>query len=546
MPHFSLISFIGAVAIFLYGIRVSRNGLQLLGGDRLRGFISQLTDKRMKGLLVGIFVTLILQSSSATANMLVSFAGAGLLTLTQAMGVLLGADIGTSLVVLLLSIRHFGDYAMLFLVFGVAFDFISSTKKAKYLSMILLGFGFIFLGMRLMTEQALPLKEIPLFTQLMSLLAENKGYAFVFAAFITPFLSSAGTLGLLIAFSFSGILNFEQSLPMILGANIGTCFTSVLSSISGGTSGKQVAFAHLVFKGLGVVICFLFLDEFSHLVFWLSHRFPGVELTQSGLIAFTHILFNLMLSFFFFPFVRQGVWLIEKLLPPTPAELENPFAPRYLDVKNLDTPSLAFANVRRELLRVADLVFVMFRCSIQCYEKYNLELVQEIEAKDDKVDFLDREVKIFLTKLSQENLTSEQAKLSMTLLTMTGALEEIGDIIVQNILDMAGKKIHRSRTFSEEGWKEILAYHSNILQSFSWVISALTSSNRELCHKVIRSVEHLVKDHEELRNKHLARLQSGLKESIETSSIHLDTLSAFSRIASLLQELVTPLLEMNV
>ena len=220
MSDFSFIWFLGAIAIFLYGIRVSRTGLQLLGGDRLRGMITSFTENRFIGLAVGAFITVILQSSSATVNMLVAFAGAGLITLSQAMGVLLGADIGTTLVVVLLSVRKISEYSMTILVVGVILEFLSNIKRTHHISMVFVGFGFIFYGLHLMVTHAEPLKQSSLFIELITFLSQNKSYSFTLAAIFTPFLSSAGTIGLTIAFAFSGLLSFEMALPYVLGANV--------------------------------------------------------------------------------------------------------------------------------------------------------------------------------------------------------------------------------------------------------------------------------------------------------------------------------------
>jgi phosphate:Na+ symporter len=545
MDHFSFVWFLGAVAIFLYGIRVSRIGLQLWGGDRLRGMIASLTENRLMGLAVGAFVTLILQSSSATSNMLVSFTGAGLMSVSQALGVLLGADIeprwwwcSSPFGILGICDDHY--------LIGVIIDMAQPPKRTRYISILFIGFGFIFLGLKLMTMGAAPLKNSPVFTEMMGFLAENTLYSFFAAALVTPFLSSAGTIGLTIAFAFSGLLNFEAALPFVLGANIGTCATSILSSFSGSTEGKQVAVGHLLFKSIGVAIFLPFIHQFAAGVNWLAANIPGMGGSVSGRIALAHVSFNLLLSILFLPFISQGVWILQKLVSPSRSDLERKFSPRYLDSASLETPALAFANVKREILRVADLVHEMFRDCIRCYERSDPDLVFDIESKDDKVDLLDREIKLFLAKLGQESLTDEQAKMSLTLLSLGGAFEEIGDIIVQNILDMAGKKIHRVREFSTEGWKEIREYHGRILETFAWTISAMTSGDVELAHRVLRSVEHLNQQHEDLRSKHLARLQSGLKESFETSSIHLDTLSAFSRVGDMLAVLVKPILEVKI
>jgi len=543
MDHFSIVWFLGAVAIFLYGIRVSRIGLQLWGGDRLRGMIASLTENRLMGVAVGAFVTLILQSSSATSNMLVSFSGAGLMSLRQAMGVLLGADIGTTLVVVLLSIKKFSEYAMIVLVIGVVIDMASHKKKTRYISMIFIGFGFIFLGLRLMTLGAAPLKDNHIFTEMMGFLSENPLYSFFLAVLVSPFLSSAGTIGLTIAFAFTGILNFEAALPFVLGANLGTCATSVLSSVSGTTAGKQVATAHLLFKFVGVAIFLPNIHYFAEAVNWVALHVPGLGQSVSARIAIAHMLFNLSIALIFLPFISQGVWLIQKIVKVPPTELEKRFAPRYLDSSSLETPSLAFANVRRELLRVADLVHEMLRDVLRCFERYDPDLVADIEDRDDKVDLLDREIKLFLANLSQENLTDEQVKRNLSLLSTTGILEDIGDVIEQNLLGMAGKKTQWAREFSIEGWKEIRDYHASILETFGWTLSTLATADSDVARRVVRSTKHITDRAEKLRVSHLSRLQAGLKESFETSSIHLDTLSAFSRVASLLGDIARDVLE---
>src|SRR4030095_337130 len=496
MDQFSFVWFVGSLAIFLYGIRVGRMGLQLWGGDRLRGMIASLTETRLMGVAVGAFVTLILQSSSATANMLVSFAGANLMTLSQAMGVLLGADIGTTLVVVLLSVKKFSDYAMLALVIGVVIDMVGQKKRTRYVSMLFIGFGFIFLGLKLMTLGLVPLEHSRLFQEILSYFSANAVSSFFLAAAITPLLSSAGTIGLLFALSFSVLLTFDAALPFVLGANLGTCFTSFLSSFSGTTAGKQVAVAHLLLKSIGVALFLPFLSTFAGVVSGLAAQFPGLGQSVSGKIALSHMIFNLALAILFFPFIRQGVWLIQKVVPTPRHELEKRFAPRYLDPHSLETPALAFANVKREILRVADLVQEMFRDCLGCYERSDPDLVLEIESKDDNVDLLDREIKLFMAKLSQENLTDGQAKMSLSLLAVTGGLEEIGDTVVQNLLDMAGKKIHRARTFSQEGWREIQEYHAKIREAFAWAVSALAGGDVELAHRVARSSEHFTEQHE--------------------------------------------------
>ena len=260
MEPFSAIAFLGALAIFMYGIRISRIGVQLLAGDRLRSLITSLTDNRFAALTTGILVTLILQSSTATTAMLVGFASSGIITVTQAMGVILGADIGTTFVVILLSIKKIADYALLMLIAGVILDIVSKRKKGRYVSMVFLGFGFVFFGMHLMVRTTSSLQEHRLLGEIFAQLGENPSYAFFAAAVLTALVqNSATTLGLTIALAFSGLLSLNEAIPIVLGANVGTCASSLLNSIGGGPMAKRVAFSHLFFKTTGALLAMTFL-----------------------------------------------------------------------------------------------------------------------------------------------------------------------------------------------------------------------------------------------------------------------------------------------
>ncbi len=527
----------------MYGIRLSRNGIQLLAGNRLRPLISAATHNRLSALGVGILITLILQSSTATTAFLVSFARTGLLSLPQAMGVILGADIGTTLVVILLSIRKITDLSLLLLVVGVAMDFFAQRKKGHYLSRVFCGFGFVFFGMQLMVRATTPLTQNHLLAEIFSTLGENPPYAFLAATLLTALVqNSATTLGLTIALAFSGVVNLHQAIPIVLGANVGTCANSFLSSIGGGADAKRVALSHLFFKLSGALLVLLFLSTVTKPLDDLIQRWPVLNQHLSFQIAIIHVLFNFTLSLLFLPLIKIGASLITQLIPEPFSAATQRFGPKYLDPKSLETPALAFANAKREILRMAEIAFEMFSKTITVFEKDDGDLLSYIEEQDDKVDQLDREIKFYLAKISQENLAPDQARMQIHLVAITGDLEEICDVINKNILELAEKKIQKNRHFSEEGWKEIVDTHSKVLENFQLTISTFTSEDEGLARKVTHHEKHLATLEDRYLESHLQRLHLGLKETIETSSIHLDLLSNFRRINSKLTAIVKTIL----
>lgn len=536
--HFSVISFLGAMAIFLYGIKLSRVSVQLLVGNRLKDVISTITYNRFAALVIGMLTTLILQSSTATSVMLVGFARSGVISLSQAMGVILGADVGTTFVVMLFSIKQFSEYALLLLVVGILLEFFNE-KKIKHTGMIFLGFGFVFFGMKLMIQSSMMLKDSRLLQEIFVLMMDVPPYAFFISLFFTAAVqNSATTLGLAIALAFSGILTTQTALPIILGANVGTCFSSIFNSIGGGINARRVALAHLFFKVAGACVVLTFYPFFTEQITSLEQLFPQLIHNPSTGIALIHVLFNLGLSIVFLPFIHQGSWFIQKLLPDSLDKTDRPFSHLYLNESALSTPALAFANAKREILRMAEIAFEMFRETITVFDKNDADLIVNIEVQDDQIDILDREIKFYLAKISQENLSPEQARLQLNLVSITGDLEEICDVINKNILELAAKKISKARHFSLEGWKEIVEMHTKVLENFQLAISIFTTEDQGLAQQMLRHEKHMTYLEDKYRESHLLRLHKGLKETLKTSSIHLDLLSNFQRVNAKLTSIV--------
>lgn len=546
MESFNWLMMVGGLAFFFFGLNSARYGLRMAAGDRLRVIMGKVTTHRISAILTGALLTLILQSSSATTVILVSFAETGLLTLVQAIGIILGADIGTTLVVILLSFKKITEYSLLLIALGVLIEATTKAKSfRKFFGHIMLGFGFIFFGMHMMSQAAYPLRDNEIAMKAFEFLAMNPWWNLIFATIFTGIIqTSAATIGMAIALSFAGVLNFEAAIPIVLGANIGTCITAGLACIGSGIEGKRVAFAHVLIKVIGVAIIFPFINYYASFVNniynHLAGFWPAIAQDVSGKIALTHLVFNVFLAVFFFPFVKPLALFVTKALPAKKGE-EEEFKPKYLDESALDTPSLAFAQAKREILRIANLTNDLFGMTLNIFKR-NIDIDAESEnigSLDDKIDILEKAVRFYFAKISQKSLTAEQAQAELNLLTIASELEDIGDIISKEILSLAKKKAQKMRIFSEEGWKELTKFHNLVKDNFDLMLSMLTHPHEDIALKAIRHEENLNTVEQEFRQSHLQRLHDGLHESFESSSIHLDTLGNMRMINSKLTKIVT-------
>jgi phosphate:Na+ symporter len=519
-----IIDIVGGASLLLYGMRLSSDGLQQVAGTRLRHLLSTLTNRRWMGVIVGAVVTAFLQSSSATTVMLVGFVSAGFMSLEQTIGVILGADIGTTLTVQLLAF-NITQYSLLLISVGAPLMLATRRKQYNYIGQVLMGFGFIFFAMKVIVAATAPLKHEPLVAQALVGLASNPFLTMVLATILTVVIhSSAGTIGLAITFATQGLIPIELSLPIIFGANVGTSATALLSSLGAPREAQRVAVAHALFKVVGVVAFYPFMGLLAGVITQTAPDAPRQ-------IANAHTLFNVAITLIVFPFAHPFAQLIRKLIPDA-REQESVFAPRYLDERVLDTPALAIGQATREALRLADIVQAMMRDSATVIEKNDEELLEDVIRRDDQVDTLETAIKHFVTQLSEHNLSPELSKQEVGLIYMISDLEHIGDIISKSLMLIARKKVEGKLTFSHDGKKEIGDLFEKVNENFTLSVAAFTAQNAELAEKVLRHKTRINQIERELRQAHIARLHAGLPESIETSSIHLDTLNDLKRINS--------------
>lgn len=539
MDEFSWSVLIGGFVFFFYGLKGARGGLERVAGDRLKAAMSRMTGNRVIAVIFGAFVTLILQSSGATSAILISFSETGLLTLFQAAAVLLGSDIGTTFVVILLSIRKITDVALLIVAVGFFAEFLAKKRRVKDMGRIIFSFGLIFYGMSLMSQAAIPLKESEVAVRAFAYLANNPLAALILAAIMSSAIHSAATIGIAIALAFGGAISVEAAIPIVLGANIGTCFTTIIAGLASGVNGKRVALLHTLSKVIGVVIVFQFIPYFVRQI-GLVDNFIGefAEGYQAGVaakIATAHILFNIALAVFFLPLLTPLVKLVEILIPMPPAR-EEKFGPKYLDKSAIETPVIAFANVRREIMRISAIAQSMFGDVLRMFSRGedNQEAIEFISNEDDKIDVLEKAIRFYLAEISIDGLSEEQSKRFMALLTIAADLEDIGDTISHELAQLAKKKAKRHIFFSDDGWRDLRNFQGMVLENFNLMVSMLAQPDDEISKKLMRHEAHMNDIEQQLRQAHITRLHEGLRESFDTSSIHLDILSNVRRINSML------------
>ena len=529
-----LISLFGGVLLLLYGIKLLNDGLQNAAGSKIRSLLRSLTSNRLAAVGGGAFLTGLIQSSSATSVMLVGFVSAGLMSFRQTLAVILGADIGATLTVQLIAF-HIYDYAVLLIGIGLFFSLFMKNMLYRSVGQGVLGFGFVFLSLKIMTDSMAPLQGNELFQQVVVALTGTPLIGIALSAAITALIhSSAATMGIALVLAGSGLIPLHAALYLILGANIGTCATALLASLRSPAEARRVAWAHVLFKVFGVILFLPFLGPFERLV-----SFSAPDLGRQ--IANAHTLFNVIMAVVFLPFIGPFSRLIIHLVPEKAEEKK--FGPMYLDDHVLGTPALALGQATREALRESDIVREMLIDSVKTFQTDDQSVIIAIKNKDNLIDLLDRHIRLYITRLSSSQLSESQGRRAMAVLEIARNLESIGDIIDRNIMPLAMKRISKGITFSQEGMDEIISFHKKVVDNFDTAISAFASNDRDLSDRVLRNKEELGIMERELVQAHLDRLRKGYRESIETSHIHLDVIGNFARINSLITHIIYPIVE---
>ena len=532
-----LLHLAGAVALLLFATRMVRTGVERAYGDVLRHRLRNLLRNPILAVGAGAALAIALQSATAVSLLVGSFAGAGIVGGTSGLITVLGADVGSSLVVKLLSF----DLSLLVpvcLVAGTALFMATSRRDLLQLGRILIGVGLLILSLRMIGEASEPLRESRLLPVIVNYLSGDAITAFLVAAVLTwLFHSSVAAILLFTALAARGLLPAELGLVLILGANLGGGVIAVMLSRASIPAARAVPVGNLILRGCGAMLALAALMLFEPPLSWLGETPPDQ-------LVHWHITFNLALALLGMPFAGLVYRLSERIVgagratpQPDAQELSA------LDEKALGTPSQALANATREVVGVCETVEIMLKRVIELYEKADDEKIKALAKLDDRVDRKHAAIKLYLAKVTQRSLSEAEALRCQELIGACVKLEQVGDIIVRNMLVHVQKKLDRGLQFTEEGWREITAFHASVLANARLAFNVLISRDAETARQLVEEKDRLRHVEKQSSQSHFARLGEGTAKSVETSSIHLDTIRDLKQINSLLASIAYPVLE---
>jgi phosphate:Na+ symporter len=531
----TVLNVLGSVALLLWGVRMVRTGLTRAFGAALRRAIAACSRNRFTAFLGGIAVTGLLQSSTATSLLVSSFAGRGLIPLSIAFAIMLGADIGTTIAAQVLSF-DLGWVSPLLIGAGVITFLSSEQDKARHLGRVAIGLGLMLLSLKLLAGATQPLRTAPAFMALLQGLQDEYVIAVVVGTLATWFAhSSLSTVLLVMSFAGSGLIEPKLALALVIGANIGGALAPYMAQSGADVAARRVPLANLMTRAIVGVALLPFL---SQAVDWLTL----VDASATRLPVNFHTAFNVLASLIFLPLVDVVAWACRRLLPDKPMP-DDPGKPRHLDPNVLDSPAEALGCALRETLNLGDRVSDMLRQTIDVLERNDPKAVKAIEAADNAVDQLYEAIKLYLVQVSRNELGEEDGRRYVEILTFTTNLEHIGDIIDKNLMELAAKKIRNRYAFSAEGMAELRAFHARVLENLRLALNVFTTRDIALARRLVAEKASLREAESRAADSHFARLREGRPESIETSSIHMDVIRDLKRINGHLASVAYPILE---
>jgi phosphate:Na+ symporter len=525
-PTTTLGLLITGVVLLLYGIRQITEMFRRMADARVYRVITSLTRHPVAIFGVSIALTAILQSSSAMSSLLVGLVSANLLPLASAIVMLLGANIGSTLVVQLLA-WHVTDFAIELMGLLTAVALFTYRTRWHRIGRMCLAFGLVMVGLAALSWGCQPLATSPVTALVLKSLAGAPVVLMLIGAVLAMVLSSsAASIGLILALASNGTLPAEAALILMLGANVGTTLTALLTASQEGTlAGRRLALVHASTKLVGALVMLLLIAPLE--------TFMATVWSNAGTqVALAHVSFNLALALVFVPLARPLASLMERLVPERTPVQGGSLGPRSLDPKALAMPAVALGLAMRETLHMADVATEMLHLSMQAFEDKSSEIGERIETLDDQLDELHAALKGYLTQLDEATLTEEQARLDITLLYLITDLQAIGDVIAKRFMSLA-QRLHRNQIlFSEEGWDDLLGYHQQAQEALQQVLAALVSHNPQLVASFLERKEQLNQIKRELHLRHIRRLRAGVPSSMTSSALHLDLLDAISTIVA--------------
>jgi len=536
MGSMILLDLVGGVALLLWGLHMVHSGIVRAYGSDLRRILSKALRNRFLAFLAGLSVTTLLQSSTATGLMTASFVTDGSVNLVPALAIMLGANVGTTLIVQVLSFNVSAVAPVLFLIGVTAFKRGGQTRT-RDLGRVAIGVGLMVLSLHILLDTLAPAENAPAVRTVLGAMTAEPLLCLVVAAALTWVAHSSVTVVLLVmSLAYSQFITPAAALALILGANLGSAINPLLEgSHSDNPASRRLPLGNLLNRVIGCALVLPFLQP-------IAAALERFEPNPSRMAADFHSAFNVALALIFILPLDGVAALLTRFLPEK-AQPGDPSTPLYLDETALATPSVALACAARETLHIGDIVETMLRQTMRALTTDDRKLVDEISAMDDAVDRLDEAVKLYLTKLTRESLGERDALRAMEIISFSINLEHVGDIIDKNLMEVASKKIKRQIAFSPEGAAELTAFHQEVCDNLKLAFGVFMTGDLKSARQLLTEKATLRATEFAAAENHLARLRDGRSESIESSSLHLDILRDLKRIHSHICSVAYPVLE---
>lgn len=538
---------LGGLGMFLYGMEMMSDGMKMTAGNSMRRILEKLTSNRFIAVFVGAFVTMVIQSSSATTVMLVSFVNSGLLSFTQALGVVLGSNIGSTVTAQIVAFKV-TDYALLLIAAGSVMTLFSKKETAKHLGFVILGFGLLFYGMKVMSDTMKPLRTDPTFNTILTSF-ENPFLGIIAGAIFTALVqSSSATTGIVITLASGGSISLEAGIPLILGANIGTCITALLAGLNATRDAKRVAIGHVVFNVVGVLLFCFWVPYFADLMAQTSDSIPRQ-------IANAHTIFNIIATLIFIPVTALVAKTIVRFFPDKEERrnIEQP-AILNLDEKVLNQPGAAINNALAEIRGVVGLMERVVGSLVRPFvgdedhvdvENPEQELKIGLHQRLDKIDYINEHITDYLLKTSRGDLNQNQTEEVFALVSTVNYINLISNSVKRHFDNLVGKKEGLEESFSDAGQLEIVKYHTKLVKQIKRLNKFFIKFDRTKAEKIMVKGEKYKDLEEKYRLEHFKRMSGNVAESVATHQLHIELMDMLKQINTFIELIASALLEIH-
>ena len=536
----NVFGFLGGLGMFLYGMNIMADGMQKTAGSKMSQFLSMLTNNRLMAVCLGALITAIIQSSGATTVMVVGFVSAGVLNLTQAVGVIMGANIGTTITAWIVSLSQLGSamevmkpvfYAPLLIGIGAIMILFSKKEKYHTIGEILVGLGLLFMGLELMSGSISPYTDAPIFAKAFEVLGSNPLLGMLIGALVTALLqSSSASVGILQTLALNGIVTTNAAIYITLGQNIGSCVTALLSSVGGSRTAKRAAVMHLSFNVIGAIL----FGAAGFILFALRPAFAASNINAVQISIF-HTIFNLSMTTLLFPFADvlvkiSGMVVKEKEeKEPVVEDAETAATLKHLDERIFESPAFAVETAALEVVHMGQITYENVTRAIDAVLTVNSDEVETVFKTEQTINNMEKMLTEYLIKVDNLSLTEKQKKVVNNLFYSVSDIERIGDH-AENLAEQAQYMVEHGLQFSSTGAEDLKSISDSVLKSFQYAIDARQNGNMEAVRKVSQYEDDVDSQEEELREKHIERLSAGECKA-SAGVVFLDIISNLERVS---------------